>query len=37
VGKYLPDYAARRRWLKEYGSVFLYWKLEVPEEDFLRA
>ncbi len=37
VGKCLPDYAARRRWLKDYGSVFLYWKLEVPEEDFLRA
>jgi predicted metal-dependent hydrolase len=28
VGKYLPDYAQRRRWLKLYGSPFLTWKWE---------
>ena len=30
VGKYLPDFAARRRWLRLYGSPFLLWKYE-PE------
>jgi len=28
VGKYLPDFAPRRRWLRVYGSPFLLWKLE---------
>jgi predicted metal-dependent hydrolase len=28
VGKYLPDYAARRRWLRSYGAPFLHWKFE---------
>jgi predicted metal-dependent hydrolase len=32
VGKYLPDYAERRRWLKEFGSPFLFWKFEVQED-----
>jgi predicted metal-dependent hydrolase len=31
VGKYLPDFAARRRWLRVYGTPFLTWKFE-PEE-----
>jgi hypothetical protein len=26
VGKYLPDYADRRRWLKTYGPPFLLWE-----------
>jgi predicted metal-dependent hydrolase len=26
VGKYLPDFAARRRWLRLYGAPFLVWK-----------
>jgi predicted metal-dependent hydrolase len=30
VGKYLPDFAARRRWLRLYGAPFLLWKFE-PE------
>jgi predicted metal-dependent hydrolase len=29
VGNYLPDYAERRRWLKVYGSPFLFWKFEL--------
>jgi hypothetical protein len=33
VGKYLPDYAHRRGWLKVYGSPFLIWKFEAPEGD----
>jgi predicted metal-dependent hydrolase len=37
VGDYLPDYAERRRWLKVYGPPFLFWKLEVAEQDFLGA
>ena len=28
VGKYLPDFAARRRWLRLYGTPFLTWKFE---------
>jgi predicted metal-dependent hydrolase len=28
VGKYLPDYANRRRWLRMYGSPFLSWQWE---------
>jgi predicted metal-dependent hydrolase len=28
VGKYLPDYASRRRWLRLYGAPFLVWKFE---------
>jgi len=31
VGKYLADYAQRRRWLKLYGSPFLTWKWEAAE------
>jgi predicted metal-dependent hydrolase len=30
VGKYLPDFAARRRWLRLYGAPFLLWKF-APE------
>jgi predicted metal-dependent hydrolase len=30
VGKYLPDFAARRRWLRLYGTPFLTWKF-APE------
>jgi predicted metal-dependent hydrolase len=26
VGKYLPDFAVRRRWLRLYGTPFLTWK-----------
>ncbi len=26
VGKYLPDFAARRRWLRLYGAPFLLWR-----------
>ena len=32
VGRYLPDYAERRGWLKVYGSPFLFWQLEAEEE-----
>jgi predicted metal-dependent hydrolase len=32
VGKYLPDYAQRRAWLKVYGSPFLIWKFEASED-----
>ena len=32
VGKYLPDYAQRRSWLKVYGSPFLTWKFEASED-----
>ncbi len=28
VGKYLPDYADRRRWFRLYGAPFLIWKFE---------
>jgi predicted metal-dependent hydrolase len=28
VGKYQPDYADRRRWLRLYGAPFLIWKFE---------
>jgi predicted metal-dependent hydrolase len=28
VGKYLADYARRRRWLRLYGSPFLVWRWE---------
>jgi len=28
VAKYLPDYAARSRWLRLYGAPFLLWKFE---------
>jgi predicted metal-dependent hydrolase len=28
VGKYLPDYADRRRWLKAYGPPFLLWEFK---------
>jgi predicted metal-dependent hydrolase len=28
VGKYLPDYAHRRRWLRLYGAPFLLWKFD---------
>ncbi len=28
VGKYLADYARRRRWLRMYGAPFLVWKWE---------
>jgi predicted metal-dependent hydrolase len=28
VGKYLPDFATRRRWLRLYGAPFLFWKYE---------
>ena len=28
VGKYMPDCAQRRRWLRVYGSPFLTWKWE---------
>lgn len=28
LGKYLPDYALRRRWLNYYGPPFLTWRLE---------
>jgi hypothetical protein len=31
VGKYLPDYARRRGWLKLYGAPFLLWKYEQEE------
>ncbi len=31
VGKYLPDYARRRGWLKLYGAPFLLWKYEKGE------
>jgi predicted metal-dependent hydrolase len=30
VGKYLPDYAPRRRWLKQYGGPFLLWRPARP-------
>jgi predicted metal-dependent hydrolase len=29
VEHHLPDYAVRRRWLKVYGSPFLFWTLEI--------
>lgn len=32
VGRYLPDYAERRRWLKVYGSPFLFWKFDAQED-----
>lgn len=28
VGKILPDYADRRRWLRKHGAPFLLWKFE---------
>jgi predicted metal-dependent hydrolase len=28
MGKYLPDYAARRRWLNRQGGPFLAWRLD---------
>jgi predicted metal-dependent hydrolase len=31
VGKYLPDFAARRRWLRLYGAPFLLWKFTPAE------
>ena len=31
VGKYLADYAPRRRWLRVYGAPFLLWKFESGE------
>jgi predicted metal-dependent hydrolase len=32
VGKYLPDYASRRRWLRMYGSPFLSWQWEAAKQ-----
>jgi len=32
VGRFLPDYAERRHWLKVYGSPFLFWRLKVTED-----
>jgi predicted metal-dependent hydrolase len=32
VERYLPDFAARRRWLRLYGAPFLLWKL-APSKD----
>jgi predicted metal-dependent hydrolase len=31
VETYLPDYAARRRWLRLYGAPFLSWKFALAE------
>jgi predicted metal-dependent hydrolase len=36
VGRYLPDYAERRRWLKVYGSPLLFWKFDA-QEDIIRT
>jgi predicted metal-dependent hydrolase len=36
VGKYLPDFAARRRWLRLYGAPFLFWKFALAEQRLLR-